>query len=179
MKIVGKAVVYNHNDISTDQIYPGPYCVLTDPKEMAKHALEGADITLKDRFKTVGGIFVTGENFGCGSSREMAVISLKEAGVKAVVLKSAGRIWYRNAVNLGLPVLFCQTLADSITEGTEVEIDFEAGTIRDVASGTVYQGEAPSEFVLGMFKLSGIKPLIRQKQEKRQGEKCEKAGSNA
>lgn len=162
MKISGNVVVYNHNNISTDQIFPGPYGYLTDPKEMAEHVLEGADRTLKDRFKTVGSIFVTGHNFGCGSSREMAVISLKESGVKAVVVKSAARIWFRNAVNLGLPVLFCETLADAIEEGAEVEIDLEAGTVCDVATGAIYQGEAPSDFVIGMLQHGGLKPLMRK-----------------
>jgi 3-isopropylmalate/(R)-2-methylmalate dehydratase small subunit len=162
MKILGKVVVYNHDNISTDQIFPGPYGYLTDPKEMAEHVLEGADRTLKERFKTVGEIFVTGNNFGCGSSREMAVISLKESGVKAVVVKSAARIWFRNAVNLGLPVLFCQTLADSIEEGTEVKIDLETGTVCNVATGAIHQGEVPSDFAMEMLKHGGLKPLMRK-----------------
>lgn len=172
MKIAGKAVVYNHDDVSTDQIYPGPYCTLTDPKQIAEHVLEGADTTLKDRFKAGGSIFVTGENFGCGSSREMAVISLKESGVKAVVVKSVGRIWYRNAINLGLPVLLCQTLADNVQEGDELEVDMEVGIVRNIATGATYQGEVPNEFILGMFKHGGITPLIRKKNEERQAHKA-------
>ena len=160
MKITGKVVVYNHDNISTDQIFPGPYGYLTDPKEMAEHVLEGADRTLKDRFKTVGEIFITGNNFGCGSSREMAVISLKESGVKAVVVKSAARIWYRNAINLGLPVLFCPALVDSIVEGSQVEIDLELGTICDLSNGAIYQGEVPSEFAMEMLKHGGLKKLM-------------------
>jgi 3-isopropylmalate/(R)-2-methylmalate dehydratase small subunit len=162
MKISGKAVVYNHDDISTDQIYPSPYGYLQDPKEMAEHVLEGADRTLRDRFKTVGNIFVTGNNFGCGSSREFAVIVLKESGIQAVVVKSAARIWYRNTVNLGLPVIFCPTLADSITEGAEIEIDLTNGTIREVATGRIHQGEAPSQFVMNMYREGGLKPLMRK-----------------
>jgi 3-isopropylmalate/(R)-2-methylmalate dehydratase small subunit len=163
MKISGKVVVYNHDNISTDQIYPSPYGYLQDPKEMAEHVLEGADRTLKDRFRTVGNIFVAGNNFGCGSSREFAVIAIKESGVQAVVVKSAARIWYRNAVNLGLPVLFCRTLPDAVQEGAEVEIDLEKGTVRDVTTNTIYQGEAPGAFVMGMYKEGGIKPLMRKK----------------
>jgi 3-isopropylmalate/(R)-2-methylmalate dehydratase small subunit len=163
MKISGKAVVYNYDNISTDQIFPSPYGYLQDPKEMAEHVLEGADKTLKDRFKTVGTIFVTGNNFGCGSSREFAVIALKESGVQAVVAKSAGRIWYRNAVNLGLPVLFCQTLPDSVHEGAEIEIDLGKGTIREVATGVVHQGEAPGDFVMDIYNEGGIKPMMRKK----------------
>ena len=89
MKISGKVAVYNHDNISTDQIYPSPYGYLQDPKEMAEHILEGADRTLKERFRKVGTIFVTGNNFGCGSSLEFAVIVFKESGVQAVVAKSA------------------------------------------------------------------------------------------
>ena len=163
MKISGKVVVYNHDNISTDQIIPGPYGYIQDMKEMAEHALEGADRTLRDRFRTTGNIFVTGNNFGCGSSREFAVIVLKESGVRAVIVKSAARIWYRNAVNLGLPVLFCQTLPDAIKEGAEVEIDLEEGTIRVAATGVIHWAEAPSRFIMGIYREGGIKPLMRKK----------------
>lgn len=161
MKITGKVVVYNHDNISTDQIIPGPYGYIKDMKEMAEHCLEGADRTLRERFRTVGDIFVAGNNFGCGSSREYAVIVLKESGVKAVVIKSAARIWYRNSVNLGLPVIFCQTLPDVIKEGEEIEIDFAAGTITETVSGAVHQGEGPSKFVMNMYQAGGIKLLMR------------------
>lgn len=163
MKISGKVVVYNHDNISTDQIIPGPYAYIKDMKEMATHCLEGADRSLRGRFETVGNIFVAGNNFGCGSSREYAVIVLKESGVKAIVIKSAARIWYRNSVNLGLPVIFCKTLPDSIREGEEIEIDLAAGTIREVATGIIHQGEGPSEFVMNMYKEGGIKPLMRKR----------------
>ena len=167
MKISGKAVVYNHDNISTDQIYPSPYGYIQDPQEMAEHVLEGADRTLKDRFKNVGTIFVTGSNFGCGSSREFAVIALKESGVQAVISKSAGRIWYRNAVNLGLPVLFCHTLADSIQDGAELEVELEKGIVRETATGVVHQCEVPGEFVMDIYREGGIKPLMRKKAQKK------------
>ena len=163
MKISGKVVVYNFDNISTDQIIPGPYAYIQDMKEMAEHVLEGADRTLKDRIRTVGNIFVSGSNFGCGSSREYAVIVLKKSGVKAVIVKSAARIWYRNAVNLGLPVLFCPTLPDSIQEGAEVEIDLEKGTIREMVGGVIHQGEAPNDFVMGIYREGGIKSLMRKR----------------
>lgn len=167
MKITGKVVVYNHDNISTDQIYPSPYGYIQDPGEMAEHVLEGADRTLKDRFKNVGKIFVTGSNFGCGSSREFAVIVLKESGVRAVIAKSAGRIWYRNAVNLGLPVLFCDTLSDSIREGNEIEIDFEKGIIREIATGSIHRCKVPGVFIMEIYKEGGIKQLMRKKAQKR------------
>jgi 3-isopropylmalate/(R)-2-methylmalate dehydratase small subunit len=167
MKIKGNVVVHNCDNISTDQIIPGPYAYIKDMKEMATHCLEGADRSLRGRFQRVGRILVTGANFGCGSSREFAVIVLKESGVAAVLVKSAARIWYRNAVNLALPVMFCATLPDRISEGAEVEIDFEAGSIRETATGIVHQGEAPSAFVLDMYRAGGIKPLMRKKQAAR------------
>ena len=167
MKIEGKVVVYNHDNISTDQIIPGPYGYIPDMKQMAQHVLEGADRTLKGRFNTVGTIFVADRNFGCGSSREYAVIVLKESGVQAVILKSAARIWYRNAVNLGLPVLICPAFPDAAKEGADVEIDLEKGTVRDVATGATYQGEAPGEFVMNLYREGGIKPLMRKKAQAR------------
>jgi len=163
MKISGKVVVYNHDNISTDQIIPGPYAYIKDMKEMAEHCLEGADRTLRERLRTVGNILVAGSNFGCGSSREYAVIVLKESGVQAVVIKSAARIWYRNSVNLGLPVIFCKTLPDTIQEGEEIEIDLASGTIRETATDIIHKGEAPSEFVMNMYKEGGIKPLMRKR----------------
>ncbi|MDR3592434.1 MAG: 3-isopropylmalate dehydratase [Negativicutes bacterium] len=163
MKIAGKAVVFNHDDICTDEIYPGPYVNLTDPAEIAEHVLEGADKSLKNRFKTVGNILVTGSNFGCGSSREQAVIAIKESGVKAVIAGSVGRIWYRNAINLGFPVLICPGLAAVLKEGDGIEIDLRQGTVKELDSGTIHQGEAIPDFVLNMFELGGLKPMMRKK----------------
>ena len=129
---------------------------------MAEHAMEGADRTLRNRFLTVGNIFVCGDNFGCGSSREYAVIVLKESGIQAVVIKSAARLWYRNAINLGLPVIFCPSLPDSVKEGEEIEINMETGAIREIATGKVHQGEVPSDFVLGLLKKGGLITLMRE-----------------
>ena len=166
MNIVGKAVVLNQNDVCTDQIYPGPYVNLTDPKEIAEHVLEGADKTLKERFKTVGDILITGSNFGCGSSREQAVISIKESGVKAVIADSVGRIWYRNAINLGFPVLICPGLAETIKDGDPIEIDFMKGTVKDLSTGVVYHGEPIADFVLNMLEIGGLKPMMRKRGER-------------
>lgn len=157
--VESKAVVLKGNDISTDQIWPGRYVNISDPDEMAEHVLEGADKTLKTRFKTVGQILVTGSSFGCGSSREQAVMSLIMAGVKAVVAGSAGRIWYRNAINLGLPVLICPGAVDRIKEGDAITVNLAAGTLT-LADGGILQGEPVGEFVLNIVKSGGIKPLM-------------------
>ena len=160
--IVGKAVVFRQNDVSTDQIWPGQYANISEPQAMAEHVLEGADKTLKDRFKTVGQVFVTGSSFGCGSSREQAVISLLTAGVKAVVASSVGRIWYRNAVNLALPVLICPGAMDVIQEGQDIVVNLEAGTVT-LPGGDVLQGEPVGDFVLNILANGGIKPLMLKK----------------
>ena len=162
-KIIGKAVVHNHDDVSTDQIFPGQYVNLTDPAQIAEHVLEGADRSLKDRLKTTGNILVTGNNFGCGSSREQAVIALQGSGVAAVIASSAGRIWYRNAINLALPVILCQGLSAQVAEGEELEIDLAAGLIRSLTTGKVFQGEPLSSFVLNIFCNGGVKPMMLQK----------------
>jgi 3-isopropylmalate/(R)-2-methylmalate dehydratase small subunit len=105
MKVLGKVLKFGDN-IDTDVILPGKYLVLTDPKELAKHAMEGLDKEFSKKAEK-GVVIVAGENFGCGSSREHAPIALKNAGVKAIIAKSFARIFYRNAINIGLPVLEC------------------------------------------------------------------------
>ena len=167
MKIKSKMVVYNHDNVSTDQILPGPFLYIKDPKEMATHAMQGADPTLRERFDKVGKILVAGSNFGCGSSREYAVSVLQGSGVQAVVVKSAARIWHRNAINLNLPVLFCKDLPDAAKEGDEVEIDFDAATVRETTGGKVYQGEKIDPYILNMYKEGGLKAIMRKKSQAR------------
>ncbi|MFA5027976.1 MAG: 3-isopropylmalate dehydratase small subunit [Candidatus Methylomirabilota bacterium] len=159
----GTAVLLRMDDVSTDHIYPAKYINLTDPARIAEHALEGADPTLRTRLASVGGILVTGHNFGCGSSREHAVITLQGAGVTAVIAGSAARIWYRNAINLALPVLVCPEAADRVAEGDALEIDFLTGRIRDLTQGALLQGQAVSEFVAELIARGGIKPMMREK----------------
>lgn len=167
MLIRGKVVVYNKDNVSTDEIIPGPYGYIQDMKEMAEHILEGADPALKEKLQRVGDIFVSGRNFGCGSSREYAVIVFKERGVKAVVVKSAARIWYRNAINLGLPVVVCDTLPDSVSDGEEIEIDLEKGIITELATGKVHKANRPNSFVLQIYREGGLKNTIRKKMEQK------------
>lgn len=157
--VKGKAIVYDFDDISTDQIYPGKYVNTSVPAEMAKHILDGADLTLKERFK-IGNIFIVGENFGCGSSREHAVIGIKEAGIKVVIASSAGRIWYRNAINLALPVIFCPDLSKKVKEGEEVEVNLQTGEILNTTTKVTYQGEPLSDFIMNIFENGGIKQMM-------------------
>ncbi len=165
--ITGRAVVLNMNDVSTDHIYPAKYINLTDPAQIGEHALEGADKSLRQRFKTIGDILVTGNNFGSGSSREHAVITLKAAGVRAVIANTAARIWFRNAINLALPVIFCPGLVDLVLEGDELNIDLKTGRIDNLTKSTVHQGRPLSEFVLNVFAHGGTISMMRHKYSKK------------
>lgn len=125
--ITGRVWRYG-DDVNTDVIFPGKYTYsITDPAEMAEHALEDLDPTFADRVQP-GDIIVAGSNWGCGSSREQAVICLKKAGVAAIVARSFARIYFRNCINHALPIVTCDAV-DSVETGDEITIDFEAGTV--------------------------------------------------
>lgn len=158
-----KAVVLKMDDVSTDHIIIGRNCNLTDPTQIAEHVLEGVDSSFRERFKTVGKILVTGNNFACGSSREHAVIVFKSSGVKAVICGTAARIWYRNAINLALPVIICPGFVNLVSEGDELEIDCKTGVIKNLTQKTEHQGQPLPEFVLNIMKHGGIKPLMLAK----------------
>jgi 3-isopropylmalate/(R)-2-methylmalate dehydratase small subunit len=119
------------------------------------------DINFKDKI-TPETILVVGRNFGCGSSREQAVITLKESGVKAVVASSAARIWYRNAINLALPVIICQDLVKKIEDGDELSIDLKSGRIKNSSSGNDFEGEPVSDFILDIFDHGGMKEKMKK-----------------
>lgn len=159
-QISGKAFVYGKN-IDTDQIYPGRYLELVDPKEIAGHCMEGADETLLNKLKP-GDIIVAGTNFGCGSSREHAVITLIHAKVGAVVAESFGRIFYRNAINLGLPVLVCPGITEKVNTGDELIIDFIEGYVENKKNNSIVQGESFSDYIMEIIESGGIKPLFKK-----------------
>jgi len=156
--IRGKAYCFGNN-IDTDQIYPGRYLELTDAEDLAKHTLEGADPTFVERF-TPGGIVVAGTNFGCGSSREHAAITLQSAGVRLLIAESFARIFYRNCINLGLPLLVCPDIAKLVAEGDELMVDFEEGVIENISSKKIIQGEKISDYAFNILEAGGIKPLL-------------------
>lgn len=160
-EIRGKAYKFGNN-IDTDQIYPGRYLDLVDPLEIANHCMEGADETFVTKINP-GDIIVAGKNFGCGSSREHAVITLMSAKVGAVVAESFGRIFYRNAINLGLPLLVCPGITESVNEGDEVEVDFIEGIIVNNITHKKVQGEKFSEYLMEIITNGGIKPLFKKK----------------
>lgn len=161
MKLVtGKAYVYGNN-IDTDQIYPGRYLDLVDPMEIGKHCMEGADASLVKKLNS-GDIIVAGRNFGCGSSREHAAISLINAKVSAVVAESFGRIFYRNAINLGLSVLVCPDITKKINNGDILEVNFLEGYVQNKTNGEVIQGEKISDYIRDIIDSGGIKPLFKK-----------------
>ena len=162
-----KGVVYVFGDnIDTDQIYPGRYLELTEPQDIAKHAMEGADETFPSKVKP-GDIIVAGKNFGCGSSREHAVITLLAAGVKAVIAKSFARIFYRNAINRGLCVVEIPDLdLSKIKDGLNVSVNVKEGTAT-FSNGYEARFVPFSEHILEIFEAGGVIPLYKSKTEKR------------
>lgn len=157
--LTGKAFKFGDN-ISTDHIIPGRLAHLrSNLPELAKHVMEDADPTFAARVKP-GDFVVTGTNFGLGSSREHAPLVIKMAGVSAILAKSVARIFFRNAINLGLPVLLCQT--DSINDGDELEVDLKAGTIRDMTNGNQLMFTKIPEIMLRILDEGGLLPYIQK-----------------
>ncbi|MDR3258791.1 MAG: 3-isopropylmalate dehydratase small subunit [Fusobacteriaceae bacterium] len=163
--IKGKIVVLSNN-IDTDQIYPGRFLALVDPKEIGKHCLEGIDE--KTRVLVPGRIIIAGTNFGCGSSREHAVITLMNADVKAIIAESFARIFFRNAINLGLPLVTCKNIlkkSENIGSDEEIVINIKEGTIT-IGQGEVLQSEKLGEHILNIIEAGGIKPMFLNKYSK-------------
>lgn len=159
-----KGRVWKYGDnVNTDVIFPGKYTYsILDPEEMARHALEDLDPDFAQKVKP-GDVIVAGRNFGCGSSREQAATCLKYAGVQAVVAKSFARIFFRNAINQGLPVLQSEEAVDSIENGDEIEIDITLGKVK-TASGD-FSFPPFSESVMGILEAGGLIPYTKKKLE--------------
>ncbi len=150
--------------IDTDVIIPARYLASQDPKELASHCMEDIDKTFVQRVRP-GDIMVAGWNFGCGSSREHAPIAIKAAGVSCVIAKTFARIFYRNAINIGLAILECPAASDGIAEGDEVQVDFETGIITDVTTGKTYQAEPFPPFIREMIEQGGLMASIKNKRQ--------------
>lgn len=159
-EFTGKAFVFGKN-IDTDQIYPGRYLDLTDAPDVAKHAMEGASDPAFSTDFSSGDILVAATNFGCGSSREHAVITLKAAGVGAVLAESFARIFYRNGINLGLPLLVCPGIGSKVNRGDTLRIDMDAALVRNETKNETYSLEPVSEYALHILESGGIKPLLK------------------
>jgi 3-isopropylmalate/(R)-2-methylmalate dehydratase small subunit len=156
----GKAFVFGAN-ISTDQIYPGRYLELTDADLVAQHALEGADPNFVKDVKP-GDIVVATSNFGCGSSREQAATALRTVDVGAILADSFGRIFYRNAINLGIPLLVCPGVAAIVKRGDTVSVDLTSGKVTNETTGATAQAQPLSGYVMDILANGGIKPMIKK-----------------
>ena len=161
MKAQGKILKYGDN-VDTDVIIPARYLNSFDAKELASHAMVDIDPTFVDRLEP-GDIMVAGSNFGCGSSREHAPLALKTAGVSCVIARSFARIFYRNYINIGFPILECPEAADAIEEVDQVEVDFDAGIIRDLTKNTEFKAQPFPEFLQKMIEANGLVNYVNAK----------------
>ncbi len=157
----GRAHKFGDN-IDTDIIIPARYLVTTDPSELAKHCMEAIAPDFPQRVQR-GDIIVAGENFGCGSSREHAPLAIKGLGISCVIAKSFARIFYRNAFNIGLPVLECPQAAEDIQEGDELEVNLETGTIHNRTAGKTYQAMPIPPFMRQILEAGGLINYVQRK----------------
>ena len=155
--------VFKYGDnVDTDVIIPARYLNSSDPKELATHCMEDIDKEFVNNVK-VGDIMVANKNFGCGSSREHAPIAIKAAGISCVIAETFARIFYRNAINIGLPIIECPEAAKEIKAGDEVEINFDTGVITDKTTGASFQGQAFPPFMQKIIDCEGLVNYINQK----------------
>ena len=157
----GSVFKYGDN-VDTDVIIPARYLNSSDPKELATHCMEDIDKEFVNKVKE-GDIIVANKNFGCGSSREHAPISIKAAGVSCVIAETFARIFYRNSINIGLPIVECPQAAKEIAAGDEVKVDVDSGVITDVTTGKTYQGQAFPPFMQKIIDCGGLVNYINQK----------------
>jgi 3-isopropylmalate/(R)-2-methylmalate dehydratase small subunit len=155
--------VHKYGDhVDTDVIIPARYLNTSDNAELAKHCMEDIDAEFVSRAQP-GDMIVAGVNFGCGSSREHAPIAIKECGVSCVIAKSFARIFYRNALNIGLPIVECAPLADDAEPGDELEVDLGAGTARNVTQGKEYRFPPLAGPAAELVAAGGLVPLVRSR----------------
>jgi len=165
MKVEGKAIKFGNN-IDTDVILPGRWMSIIDPQELAKHALEGLDPTFPK--KAAAGVIVVGaKNFGCGSSREQAPLALKYAGVRCVLAESFARIFYRNSINIGLPVIECKGISAAVSDGDELAVDLEAGKIQNLTKKQALQGTKLPPFIMEILSDGGLIENLRKRMNKK------------
>lgn len=159
MNTKGKVFKYQDN-VDTDVIIPARYLNTSDEKELAKHCMEDIDTSFIHEVKT-GDVMVAGWNFGCGSSREHAPLVIKTCGTGCVIAKSFARIFYRNAINIGLPILECEEAADEIQAGEQVEVDFDTGIIKNITTGKSYKAQPFPPFIQEIIKSGGLLKSLR------------------
>ena len=154
MDAKGKVFKYGNN-IDTDVIIPARYLNTSDHQELAKHCMEDIDTEFIKNVST-GDIMVAGDNFGCGSSREHAPIAIKASGISCVIAKTFARIFYRNAINIGLPILECPEAADAISQGDTVEVDYTKGEIHNVTTGETFMATPFPDFIKEIINAGGL-----------------------
>lgn len=158
MKLTGRVWRFG-DDVDTDLIIPARYLNTSDPKELAAHCMEDADPSFAGKVQP-GDIIVAGKNFGCGSSREHAPIAIKAAGVACVIGATFARIFYRNAINIGLPILESPEASSGIEEGHQVEVDLETGTIKNLTTGESYSAKPFPPFMQELIAAGGLIPYV-------------------
>ena len=161
MKAHGHVFKYGDN-VDTDVIIPARYLNTSDAKELAAHCMEDIDADVVSKVKE-GDIMVATRNFGCGSSREHAPLAIKTAGISCVIAATFARIFYRNSINIGLPILECPEAVDGINAGDEVEVDFDTGKITNVTSGKTFQAQPFPAFMQEIIKADGLVNQLRAK----------------
>lgn len=159
MKATGRVFKYGDN-VDTDVIIPARYLNTSDPKELAAHCMEDIDLEFATKVKE-GDIIVANKNFGCGSSREHAPIAIKESGISCVIASTFARIFYRNAINIGLPILECDKAVQAIEAGDQLEVNFDTGVIKNLTKNEEYQGEAFPEFMQNIINSNGLIGYIK------------------
>lgn len=161
MEVTGRVFKYGDN-VDTDVIIPARYLNTSDHKELAAHCMEDIDADFIKNVKE-GDIIVANKNFGCGSSREHAPIAIKAAGVSCVIASTFARIFYRNSINIGLPILECDAAVKAIDAGNELTVDFSTGVIKNLTKNEEYQGEAFPEFMQKIIDNDGLIGYIKSK----------------
>ncbi len=161
MEVKGKAFKYGDN-VDTDVIIPARYLNSSDPAELATHCMEDIDQDFVKKVKK-GDIIVANKNFGCGSSREHAPIAIKAAGISCVIAETFARIFYRNAINIGLPIIECEEAGNAIEAGHEVNVNFDTGMITDLTTGKTFKGQAFPPFMQKIIEAEGLINYINQK----------------
>lgn len=154
------------DDINTDLIIPARYLITTDPAQLAKHCMEDADPAFASKVKR-GDIIVAGRNFGCGSSREHAPVAIKAAGVSVVIAVTFARIFLRNSINIGLPILECPEAAGEIERGERIRVDLEGGLISIVSRGVSFKARPFPPFMLEIVRAGGLMPYVSKRLKER------------
>jgi len=166
VKLQGTVWKYGDN-IDTDGIIPARYLNVSTPEALAAHCMEDVDPEFAHRVRP-GDILMAGENFGCGSSREHAPLALKGAGVSCVIARTFARIFFRNAINIGLPVLMCPAAVEGTQAGQTVEVDLERGLIRNLDTGALFQAEPFPPFLMEIIRSGGLVEFVRRRSERGQ-----------